>query len=74
MRHSPGCFPRPELGVKRKQSGDKQTSLMECLKLGVEQTSISGGWRSVHSQKATFALLVFEVRHIQKSEQAAQGR
>ncbi len=41
---------------------------------GVKRKSISGDWTSESSQKATFALLVFEVRHIQKSEQAAQSR
>ncbi len=38
-----GCLPRPELEVERKQSGDKQTSLMQCPKLGVEQTYLGHG-------------------------------
>ncbi len=31
-----GCFPRPELGVERKQSDGKRTLLTDCRLLGVE--------------------------------------
>ncbi len=33
-----GCLPRPELGVERTQSGEKQTSPTECRLLGVDRT------------------------------------
>ncbi len=43
LRRFPGGHPRPELGVERKQSIEKQTSQMECRKLRGDRTWRDGG-------------------------------